>query len=146
MSFLYTYAKSQIIADTPGIDLDNDDIEVMLVMSNTTADTEEDKEHVADFTTLDEMDGVNYARQNLANPAISVDTANDRALFDADDQLWNALGNGARQVQAALIYKNTGAAATDIPIAYIDVGGFPFDPGGDDVAITWHATGIIQGT
>ena len=54
-SFVYTYAKTKLLSGD--LDLNAHDIRLMLVMTNTTADTEADKVFVGDFTTLDEMDG-----------------------------------------------------------------------------------------
>ena len=127
-NFMYTHAKAGIMSGA--IDLDTDDIRVLMVMSNTTADTEEDSEFLetnggTGFTTLDEADGANYVRKELANEAVTADEANDRGEFDADDVTWTALGVGTRQ---------------------IDSGGFPFWGNGGNVTAQWNAEGIGQVT
>ena len=97
------------------IDLDTDNVWAALVMTNTTADTENDGiEHVGDLTTLDESDGSGYVRKALITKVVNLDDANDRAEFDADDITWTALGNGTRALQGVLLYvdaDNDGAAA-----------------------------------
>lgn len=140
-SFVYTHAK--YLLATGGIDLATADIRVMLVMTNTTADTEKDVEFVGDFTTLDEYDGANYARKALTE-AVNQDDANDRAEFDATDIQWAALGVGTRQAQAMVVFKHDTNDAGSTPIAYIDSGGFPFSGNGGDVDVAWNSEGIIQ--
>lgn len=143
-NFVYNEAKNQIL--TGGIDFASDDIRVLLVMSNTTAGAEDDKDTISGFTTLDEYDGANYSRQALANEAVNEKAANDRAEFDGDDVTFSSLGAGTRQCQAAIVYKHVTNDSDSIPIAYIDTGGFPFDGNGGDVTIQWNADGIVQAT
>lgn len=140
-SFAYTHAK--YLLATGAIDLATADIRVMLVMTNTTADTEKDVEFVGDFTTLDEYDGANYARKALTE-AVNQDDANDRAEFDATDIQWAALGAGTRQAQAMVVFLHDTNDAGSNPIAYIDSGGFPFSGNGGNVDVTWNAEGILQ--
>lgn len=132
------------------IDLDTDNVWAILVMTNTTVDTQNDGiEHVGDFTTLDEHDGANAVRKKLANTAVNLDDANDRAEFDADDVTWTALGNGTRAIQGVLLYVDAdddGAAADDATndvIAYVEFSSTQ-NPGGSDFTIQWDAEGILQ--
>lgn len=144
MSFVYTGAKEQIAQG--GIDFREagDDIRIALVMSNTTADTEQDKLLMNAFTTLDEYDGAAYVRKALATQTVTRDDPNDRAEFDAIDVVWTALGVGTRQAVGMLIYKHVTDDTDSIPLAYIDTGGFPFDGNGGDVTIQWNVEGILQ--
>lgn len=135
------------------IDLDAGPIYTALLMTNTTADTENDGiADLADFSTLDEMDGSGYnssSRQELDSIAVNLDDANDRAEFDAADETWSSLGNGTRDVQGVLIYydpDDDGDVADDalnLPICFVD---FAADqaPGGSDFQIVWDAEGILQ--
>jgi len=145
-NFIYNEAKNQILLG--GIDFSSDDIRVLLVMSNTTADTEDDKDTLDDFTTLDEYDGANYGRAELANEAVNEDAGNDRAEFDADNVTFSTLGVGTRQCQAAIVYKHVGADNANIPIVWVDTVGsgptFPFDGNGGDITLQWNAEGIMQ--
>lgn len=148
-SVFYNEAARAIAAGE--IDLNADDIRVMLLMTNTTADTENDGiVNIDDFTAVDEMDGANYgAPKELANEAVNKDDANDRAEFDADDLTaggtgWTALGNGTRAVQGALIYKHVdGSDANDLVICFSEFGS-TVNPGGSDFGIQWNAEGIAQ--
>lgn len=141
-SFWYTYAAQKIMNGT--LDLDTHDIRCALLMSNTTADTENDAQTISGFTTLDEMDGTNYARKTFASEAVNVDTTNDRGEFDAEDQTWTSLGAGTRAVAGALIFRFITNDTDAIPIAYIDTGGFPITANGGNLTITWNAEGILQ--
>jgi len=143
-SFAYTYAKTKLLS--ADIDLNADDIRVLMVMSNTTADTEEDKVFIDDFTTLDECDGANYARKALEDEAVAADEANDRGEFDVTDVTWTALGVGTRQNVGIVIFKHVNDDTDSIPILYIDSGGFPFDGNGGNVTSQWNAEGILQAT
>jgi hypothetical protein len=132
------------------IDLNADPIWIALLMSNTTADTDNDGDsNVGDLTTLDECDGANYVRKELGSLAVNLDDANDRAEFDAADVTWTALGNGTRQIVGVLIYKDAdddGDPADDANnplIAWIEFAS-PVNPGGADFTIQWNAEGILQ--
>lgn len=143
MSFLYTNAKRALLAGE--IDLDADDIRAIGVASNTTADTEEDVALISAFTTLDESDDTGYARHTFSTQTVTADNANDRGEFDAEDVPWNFNGDqtAGRQMAGVIIYKHVGADSSNIPIAFIDSGGFPFTQSGS-VTIQWSAEGIIQ--
>lgn len=146
-NFVYNEAKRAILAGEVDLDLP-DDIRVLLVMTNTTADTEDDTNTFAGFTTLDEFDGSGYTSGGVAltGEAISEDVTNNRAEFDANDAAFGALGAGTRQVQAAIVYKFITALSSSLPIAYIDTGGFPFTANGSTVTIQWNVEGILQAT
>lgn len=139
MSFVYTKAITKIL--TSG--LTGLDLRMMLVMTNTTADTEEDTEFIAGFTTLDEMDGASYARQALANEAINEDLANDRAEADADNPTFATLGAGTRDVAGAIVYVHATTDADSWPLGYID-DIFPFTANGGDLTVNLNAEGWLQ--
>lgn len=126
------------------IDMNLDDIRVALLMTNTTADTERDETVLSGFVTLDEFDGSGYARQALASEAVNQDNPNNRSEFDANDISFGALGAGTRQAAGMLVYKHVGADSANIPILWIDSGGFPFTGNGSTVNVTWNAEGIAQ--
>ena len=146
MSFVYTNALRAFGSAEIDLDTGGDDIRVLTVMSNTTADTEEDVTTVDGFSTLDEYDGANYVRKALANEAMTADNTNDRGEFDADDITHTSLGVGSRQAVGHLLIKHVTDDTDSIPLAYIDDGGFPFDGNGGDVATAWNVEGILQFT
>src|SRR5688500_1187892 len=70
------------------IDLDTDTINVMLVDATFTPDADLDLKR-SDVTG--EVTGTGYTAggKALANKTVTVDNANDRAIFDADDVVWS---------------------------------------------------------
>jgi hypothetical protein len=147
MSFVYNEAKRLMMTGALNLGAGGHDIRAALVMTNTTADTEDDVNTFAGFTTLDEYDHGSYARVALGGEVVNEDAPNNRAEFDANDITFPALGAGTRQAQGMIIYRDTGGGAgSEVPIAFIDTGGFPFTGTGGDVIVTWNAEGIVQGT
>lgn len=146
-NFAYTGFKRALLAGEMDLDAPND-IRVLLVMTNTTADTEADATTFAGFTTLDEFDGAGYTSGGVAltGEAVAADNANDRGEFDANDAAWTGISAGTRSIQAAIVYKFVTNLNASIPMAYIDTGGFPFAANGGDITIQWNAEGIIQAT
>lgn len=141
-SFLYDNAKKLLM--NGGLDLDTHDIRIALVMSNTTADTEDTKTTISGgtgFTTLDEMDGAGYARVALTTEAVT--DSGTYGKFDADDVTFTSVSAGTRSVTGALIFRFITNDTDNVPIAYIDFGG-DFAANGSNIVITWSATGIIN--
>lgn len=146
MSFVYTPYKQR--TGTPGTNLAEGgiDVRVLLVMTNSTADTDQDAQFISGIGTLDEYDGANYARKNVANQTVTQDNANNRSEFSFDAFTWTALGAGTRQALGAVIYGFVTNDADSFLIAYIDTGGFPFAGNGGDVTYTPSVEGVLQVT
>lgn len=126
-----------------------DDIRTILVMTNTTTDTEIDVNTFTSFTTPDYYDGANHDSTNghaLIGEVVNEDAGNSRAEFDADDLTISALGVGTRQAQAVIVFKWITALTSSMPLVFIDTGGFPFDGNGGDVTFQWNVEGILQAT
>jgi len=142
---VYNEAVRAIMAGE--IDLNADDIRIQLLMTNTTADTENDAVvTISNFTTLDEFDGANYVVKALTSEAVNKDDANDRAEFDADDVVYTALGAGTRSIAGVLLYKHIdGTDANDKVIAWLEFA-TPKTPDGSDFTVVWNVEGILQGT
>lgn len=147
MSFVYTPFKAKLLKKTASdFDLPAD-LRVMLVMTNTTADTDQDAEFVSGIGTLDEYDGAAYVRKALAGEVVNQDDPNNRAEFDANDVTWTALGAGTRNAAGLVLYdEGGGTEATRELIAYIDSGGFPLAGNGGDLTVAWNVEGILQAT
>lgn len=144
------YNAFKVASAKAEIDLDGDTIWAALVMSNTTAGSENDDiTNMDDFAALDECDGANYVRKKLTNKVVNQDNTNDRAEFDADDITWSDLGNGTRQIVGVVLYVDAdddGDPADDASnpvIAYIEFAS-PVNPGGGDFTVIWDAEGILQ--
>ena len=144
-NYCYTVAKSGLMNGS--IDLDTHDIRAMLVMSNTTADTENTKTTISGFTTLDEMDGAGYTRQALTGEAVATDNTNNRGEFTANDITFLNVSAGTRAVAGCILYRFITTDADHIPIAWIDTAGsiaFPFTPNGGNIKIAANVEGLIQ--
>jgi hypothetical protein len=129
--------------DAPG------DVRAILVMTNTTADTETTADFVADFTTLDECDATGYARVALTTEAIVEDVGNDRIeLSAAAISFGSPSADATRQVQAVILYEHVTNDADSYVIAYYDTvssgPAFPFTVNGGSITITPNAEGLIQ--
>jgi len=140
-NFVYTTAKKGLMDGS--IDLNTHDIRAILVMTNTTCDTEEDKTFIDQFTTLDEMDGAGYSRVALTSEAVANDDANNRGEFTADAITFTAVSAGTRQVAGLVLYRFVTNDTDSIPIAFIDDSA-PYTPGGGNIVYTPNAEGILQ--
>lgn len=141
-SFVYQRAK-ELLA-TAALNLSSADLRVALCMTNTTADTEKAANTFGGFTTLDECNGANYARSDLAGVGVTRDDGNLIVYLDANDAVYTNLGAGTRQNQGALLHVHHATPGSEIPVAWIDSGGFPFDGTGATNTIQWAALGILQ--
>ena len=137
-SFVYTPALGLLAAATL-----TGDVRAILVMSNTTADTETDSEFIGSITTLDQYDGAGYARVALTTEAWAAVLATDRFKFSADAIVFPSLSVGTRQCVGLLLYLHVTNDADSKALMYIDGTGFPFDGNGANVTFTPHADGIM---
>jgi hypothetical protein len=126
------------------IDLDNDDIRAALLMTNTSADTDNDAiDFVGDIGTLDECDGANYVRKALASESVNVDDTTDKAYFDATDVTWSSLGAGTRSNQGVLVFKFVTNDADSPVIAWVEFAA-PINGDGNDFTVQWSSSGVIS--
>jgi hypothetical protein len=144
MSFRYRNAGRALFEKE--LDLVDDELRLILVMTNTSADTEFGAQTVSDFGTLDEYDGSGYVSGGVAltNVSIGEDVGADRFELTSDPAVFSSLGVGTRQAQAALLIAWKGTLGASIPLAFYDGAGFPFDGNGLDTTITPNAEGLLQ--
>jgi hypothetical protein len=147
MSFWYTPAKERLAKGDLDFDEAGNDIRVLLAMTNTTADTDQDAGTLAAIGTLDEYDGAGYSRAALAAQSVVRDDANNRAEIMATSPVsfGATVAAGTRSAQGAVVYRHVdGTAANDQPIAWIDTGGFPLNGGGGPFELAINAEGLLQ--
>jgi len=118
------YNKTLTLFLNADLDISVDTIKVRLV--RTSAYT---LSQAHDFA--DDLPAAIVGDVTLGSKAVSDGT------FDAADAVFSAVPAGAA-IDALVIYKDTGAAATSPLIAYID--GFTVTPNGGDITIQWQAT------
>lgn len=99
-----------------GVDLDTDTIKIMLVTSTYVPNF---GTHVYKSDVTNEVASANYTAGGaaLANKLVVQDTPGGRSYFDADDVSWV---NVTFTCRGAVIYKDTGNAATSPLICYLD--------------------------
>lgn len=148
MSFVYTPEKERLLLSTH-TSYAASDIRILLAMTNTTADTDQDAATLSAITTMDEYSGSGYARAALATEAVVRDDPNNRAEFSAASPVsfGATVAAAVRSAQGAVLYRHIdGTAANDQPIAWIDTGGFPINGGGGPFTLTINAEGLLQVT
>lgn len=126
-------------------DLAAPDVRIKLVMSATTCDTEEDAINLADFTTIDEFDGVGYVELDCASVTTGYDATDDEWQLDfADGSFGNPVAPGSDVIQGMLVYLYVdGTDANDVALAYSDSGGFGVNANNGDLALTLPANGLM---
>jgi len=121
------------------IDWEGDTIKVALVTSTYTPDIDADV-YFGDITN--EVSGTGYTAggATLVNTAVTVDTVNNWAEYNADDTTWSTASVTAR---GAVVYMSTGTASTSPLINYVD---FTVDKtsSAGDFKITWDASGVVK--
>jgi hypothetical protein len=130
---LYDHGRNEFL--NGNIDWVNDDIGVALVDTGTyTVDLANDQD-MADVSGI--------VAQSPTPPAANDTIANKTAtagVADGDDYVLSSVSGAT--IEAMILYKNTGVAANDTLIAYLDqndVTGLPLTPNGGDVTIAWDS-------
>lgn len=123
-----------------GIDLDTDTINCALLTSAYTPDI--DAHHYWTDVSASEVAGTGYTAGGLALSAgasISADDGTDRGVWDANDLSWSSatLSN----LRYAVLYKDTGDAATSPLIAYQNFGEEKTITNGT-FSVSWSTSGI----
>lgn len=139
-SLVYLRGISNLLASFAG-----KDIRAALVMTNTTADTENTSiTFMSNFTTLDECNATGYARVALTSEAVNVDTGNVRVELDAADITFSGLGGDAsRPSQGVVLYEHVTNDADSKPIVFIEFTATR-PATATSVTVPWNAEGIIQ--
>jgi hypothetical protein len=138
-SVLYNIFKSELLKGN--IDLENDTIRVALLTSSYTPNIDTHKDF-ADLTNEVSETGTGYTAggKALTTKAVTKDTTDDEGVFDADNVTWADSSITARY---AVIYKDTGVAATSTLIGYIDFATNQISDSGD-FTIQWAEEEIIN--
>jgi hypothetical protein len=145
-SVIYNEFKRASAAGEIDLDTGGDDIRAILVMTNTTADTENSAMvYVGDLTTLDECDATGYSRQALAGEVVNKDDPNSRAEFDANNISFSGLGGDAtRGYQGVVLYKHVTNDADSPLVAFIEFDNQPLSKEATQIDVPWNAEGILQ--
>lgn len=104
-------------------DLDNSDLRLLLVKDTYVAN----KDHLfiddgsPDDPLSHEITVTGYARQALANKAVTRDDAGDFAYLDADDVVFAGLSGSSQTCHGAVLYRHTGVDTMAPLIAFFDL-------------------------
>jgi hypothetical protein len=121
------------------IDLDTDSIKLMLVTSTYAPNIDT---HTKRSDVTNEVAGAGYTAGGvaLANKTVTMNTATDKGVFDADDVV---ISTATLTARGAVLYKARGGASTaDELIAYLDFGADITSTAGN-FNIAFDANGII---
>lgn len=133
------YASFAAKALNKEIDFDTDTIKVMLCGSGYTPNQ---TTHAYKSSVTSEVSGTNYTAggQTVGSKTVTLSTLTQQ--FDAADTTFsNITVSGITQ---AVVYVDTGSAATSALIGYIDFG-TTYNISAGDFVIQWAATGIFTG-
>jgi hypothetical protein len=121
------------------VDFDTDTIKVMLV-TNTYVPSATG--HAAKNSVTNEVTGTNYTAGGAALGTVTVVDSTGTITFDAADTTWTQNAGGFSTARHAIIYKDTGTAATSTLIGWIDFGADKGNVAGD-LTLQWNASGIV---
>lgn len=144
------FNRAKALLANGGIDWDTTAGIRVLLLSTAVATPDPDLDFVSEL-----VDGAanievvtnNYARQDVASRTVTQDDANNRAVLDAADNVWAALGpaSGGPTVRGAVVYLRVGAddstPADDPLIAYFDLVDTQVNSG--NFTVQWAAAGLI---
>lgn len=121
------------------IDLDTDTVKVALLTGYTPNQNSHD---YFDDVSGTQVSGAGYTSGGATLGSKSVSTSGTTFTFDAADVTWSTATVSATH---AVIYVDTGSAATSPLIAYVDFDGTVSSTAGD-FTIQWNASGIFTAT
>lgn len=123
------------------IDLDGGNIKCMLVTDSYVPNTD-NNEFVSDVSAY-EVSDINYARQTLVNPTVTIDAVNNKVIFDANDVVFSFAGSVS--FRYVIVYQdNAGNDAASPLIAVKDVGLQSVSSA--NVTVQWSTEGILVST
>jgi hypothetical protein len=121
------------------VDFDTDTIKVMLTTSTYVPSA---TGHAAKNSVTNEVTGTGYTAGGATLGTPTVVDSSGTITFDAADTTWTQNAGGFANARYAVIYKDTGTAATSTLIGWVD---FVSDKGNvaGDLTLQWNASGIV---
>lgn len=132
---IYDKYKEALLSDSSNISAVGGAFKVSLINSDLTSFGSTDEF----YSDLNSDSGV-VATVTLANVTAT------SGVIDADDVTFESVANTTPESEALLFWIDTGTAATDRLVAWLDtnIDGFPITPDGSNVDITWSSSGIFK--
>jgi hypothetical protein len=113
------------------VDFTTDTLNILLLDSSYTYSTAHDfRDDLS--TATQEVAGTNYATKTIATPTVT-STASTVTIDASDPSAYSYHASGFSNARYAILYKDTGSAATSALIAYYD---FTTDKGNDAGTLT----------
>ena len=128
-SAVYPSWIENLMQFTANYDLDNANLKVALVDTGTYT-----------FSTAHQFYSSVSAGVVGTPVALTTSRTYTGGVFDAADVTFTAVAGAS--VEAVVIYVDTGVAGTSPLFAYID--NITVTPSGNDIIVSWHATGILK--
>ena len=135
-SALYSSAVAAL-TDPAGIDWSADTIKIALVTSSYTFSAAHD--FFNDITN--ELSGTGYTAGGATLASKTEVASGGTRTYDAADPVWTGLAAAAGTPAAAIVYRDTGSAATSPLLCYLRLPGTA--PDGGDYTVTLPSDGII---
>ena len=120
------------------IDFDTDTLKIMLV---TAAYTPNAGTHAVKASVTNVVVGAGYTAGGVALTGVTLVETSGTIVLDANDITWAQNASGFTNARYAIIYKDTGSAATSTLFAYSDLGGDKSTVSGDFI-FQFNPTGI----
>lgn len=119
----YLYNSFKANAFSPLVDFANDTLKVALCDDTYTPNIDTD-DFYDDISASELATGGGYTHggATLSGKTVTLDTTNNKQIFDCNDPTWTADGTGFT-ARYAVLYKDTGTEGTSPLIAYWDFGG-----------------------
>ncbi len=131
-SFFYWPALREMTVGT--LVIPKEDLQLLAVMTRSSASFENESRSLEEFSQLDEFDGDGYERKPINYVSVEPNGA-----IGCADIIWKELWPGASGVLGFLIIR----ARDALPIFWIGAGHMPLDPTGGQVRIHWGPGGLM---
>lgn len=136
------YGKAFLSAFNKEIDLNDNAVKVALCTSTYTPD-QDAHDYFNDITNeLGTANGYTAGGAAIGTPTVAYTAGTNVFNFDGADVTWS---NSTITARYAIIYYDTGVAATSPLISYVDFGADQ-SSSASDFKITWDAAGIFKVT
>lgn len=131
-SALYPLFKQKLLSGDNAIDFDADTIKIRLVNTGTDYTYSTLHDFIDDVAAYSGTTDQTLGSKTLTN-----------GVFDAADAVFSSVAiDGAKNVDAIVVYKDTGTPATSPVIAYLEFSAAK-TPNGGDIDIAFNASGLF---
>jgi hypothetical protein len=137
-TFVFTRATQRLSID----ELLLADLRALICMSGTNVGSNPDAQFLSDLV-LDEYDGLGYARLQLTGLAKVLNLAQKRTELHADNPIFPLLAPATFPMKGLLIYEHVGLDSANLPLTFVDKGGFPTNGTGQDFEFLLGAAGLL---